>query len=401
MLSGKKILLGVTGSISAYKSVFLTRLLVQNGAEVRVIMTPAATEFVSPLTFGTLSKHPVSIDLVKNHDTGEWENHVELGNWADLFIIAPATANTIGKMVYGIADNLLLTTWLSAKCKVMVAPAMDHDMFHHFSTQKNLATLKENGTLLLEPGQGELASGLIGDGRLAEPEEMLKAISSFFLSEHFSGKFSNKNVVITAGPTFEELDPVRYIGNYSTGKMGFALAEAFVNAGANVHLVHGPVSIAAPKGLKSITAVKSGEEMLNAVLALYPTADIAVMSAAVADYKPKERSSTKIKKADTHLSLELEKTTDILLTLGQKKSKQVLVGFALETNNELENAADKLKRKNLDLIVLNSMNDAGAGFAHDTNKITVLDANNKIHSFELMSKQKAAEKILHVISTLL
>lgn len=397
MVRGRKILLGVTGSISAYKAVYLVRLLVQEGAQVKVIMTPSATGFVSPTTFATLSKNPVLIDLLQNEKTGEWVNHVELGAWADLFIIAPASANTLGKMVHGIADNLLLTTWLSAKCPVMVAPAMDHDMYHHFSTQNNLNTLKEKSVTIIDPGKGELASGLIGDGRLAEPEEIIEKVSAFFLHNSFEGKFIGKQVLVTAGPTFEELDPVRFIGNHSTGKMGYALATALANAGANVTLISGPSQLEKPANVK-LEKVVSANDMLNAVQKHYATTHVVIMAAAVADYRPVNRADQKIKKAGQSMSLELEKTTDILKHLGATKTSQFLVGFALETNNELEHAKQKLEAKNLDMIVLNSLQDQGAGFGHDTNKVTIITKHNKIASFELNTKAQTAHHILNAIA---
>ncbi|HLP11082.1 MAG TPA: bifunctional phosphopantothenoylcysteine decarboxylase/phosphopantothenate--cysteine ligase CoaBC [Flavobacteriales bacterium] len=397
MVRGRKILLGVTGSISAYKAVYLVRLLVQEGAQVKVIMTPSATGFVSPTTFATLSKNPVLIDLLQNEKTGEWVNHVELGAWADLFIIAPASANTLGKMVYGIADNLLLTTWLSAKCPVMVAPAMDHDMYHHFSTQNNLKTLNEKGVAIIDPGKGELASGLIGDGRLAEPEAILEKISAFFLHNSFEGKFIGKQVLVTAGPTFEELDPVRFIGNHSTGKMGYALATALANAGANVTLISGPSQLEKPANVK-LEKVVSANDMLTAVQKHYASTHVVIMAAAVADYRPVNRADQKIKKAGQSMSLELEKTTDILKQLGATKTSQFLVGFALETNNELEHAKQKLEAKNLDMIVLNSLQDQGAGFGHDTNKVTIITKHNKIASFELNTKAQTAHHILNAIA---
>lgn len=399
MVRGRKVLLGVTGSISAYKAVYLVRLLVQEGAHVKVVMTPSATSFVSAVTFSTLSKNPVLVNLVKNEETGEWENHVDLGAWADLFIIAPASANTLGKMVTGIADNLLLTTWLSAKCPVMIAPAMDHDMYHHFSTQNNLKLLNEKGVHIIDPGKGELASGLVGDGRLAEPEEIMEKISAFFLNNSFGGKFIGKTVLVTAGPTYEEIDPVRFIGNHSSGKMGYALASALVAAGAGVILVSGPTQLNPPEGIKEFIKVVSAADMLMAVEEKFVSSNVVIMSAAVADYKPVNRSATKIKKGDgDNMDMGLEKTTDILKTIGKQKKGQFIVGFALETNNELENAKKKLAEKNLDMIVLNSLMDKGAGFGHDTNKITIVDKHNKLLNFELESKAQTANNILHAIA---
>jgi len=398
MLQGRKILLGVTGSISAYKSVYLLRLLTQKGANVRVVMTPSATTFVSAITFSTLSKNPASVNLIKDEETGEWENHVELGNWADLFLIAPCSANSIGKMVTGVADNLLITTWLSAKCPVMIAPAMDHDMFHHFSTQENLALLKSKGVEIINPGKGELASGIIGDGRLAEPDEIVERVEAFFFNKSFSGKFIGKNIIVTAGPTYEEIDPVRFIGNHSSGKMGYAISIDLVNAGANVSLISGPTQLSIPEGLSSFDKIVSANEMHIAVDAKFSNSDIVIMAAAVADYRPVTRANNKIKKGDEGMSLELEKTVDILKALGKTKSKQFLVGFALETNNEISNAQKKLTEKNLDMIVLNSLQDQGAGFGHDTNKITIFDKHNKMFNFELESKAQTANNILHAIA---
>ncbi|HYG51882.1 MAG TPA: bifunctional phosphopantothenoylcysteine decarboxylase/phosphopantothenate--cysteine ligase CoaBC [Flavobacteriales bacterium] len=397
MVRGRKILLGVTGSISAYKAVYLVRLLVQEGAQVKVVMTPSATSFVSPVTFATLSKNPVLVDLLKNEKTGEWVNHVELGAWADIFVIAPASANTLAKMVYGMADNLLLTAWLSAKCPVMVAPAMDHDMYHHFSTQNNLDALSQKGVTIIDPGKGELASGLIGDGRLAEPEEIFQKISAFFLHNSFHGKFIGKNVLITAGPTYEELDPVRFIGNHSTGKMGYTLANALANAGANVTLVSGPSQLEQPPHVK-FEKVVSANDMFTAVQKQFSGTDIVIMAAAVADYRPVKRADQKIKKAVDSITLELEKTTDILAELGKTKKNQFLVGFALETTNELEHARQKLKTKNLDMVVLNSLRDKGAGFGYDTNKISIIGKDNKIASFELTTKAQTANHILNAIA---
>ena len=399
MVRGRNILLGVTGSISAYKAVYLLRLLVQQGANVKVVMSHSATTFVSPLTFATLSKNPVLTDLVKNEETGEWQNHVELGAWADLFIIAPLSANSLGKMVSGVADNLLLTTWLSAKCKVMVAPAMDHDMYHHFSTQQNLDLLGKKNVDVINPGNGELASGIFGDGRLAEPEEILEHISTYFLSQSFNGKFIGKNVLVTAGPTYEEIDPVRFIGNHSSGKMGYALANALVQAGANVTLITGPSALTIPVDIQSTLKVISAEEMFKAVENNLPKNDIVIMAAAVADFKPSVRADSKIKKTkDENLELKLEKTVDILKFIGANKQAKFIVGFALETDNELENAKKKLIDKNLDLIVLNSLKDKGAGFSGDTNKITIIDKHNKITNFELKSKAQTANDILNEIA---
>lgn len=394
MLRGKKILIGVTGSIAAYKSAHLVRLLVKAGAEVRVLMTPAACDFISPLTLGTLSKHPVSVHMVSNVDQGTWTNHVEMGMWADLLVVAPASANTIGKMANGICDNLLLAVYLSAKCPVMIAPAMDLDMYRHPSVKLNLNRLKEFGNNVLQAENGELASGLIGEGRMPEPENIFAAIEQQFSKKK---KLSGKRILITAGPTHEAIDPVRFIGNSSSGKMGIAIAELAASWGAEVHLVCGPSFVESSSAVHRIN-VRSAAEMYKEVNRLFPSSDVAILSAAVADYRPKSVAGKKIKKADAVLNIELEPTADILKSLGEKKKKnQFLVGFALETDHEIENAKKKIKSKNLDLIVLNSLNDKGAGFGFDTNKITLIDRNNKMVRFELKSKQEVAADILNAI----
>ena len=386
---GKNILLGITGSIAAYKSAYLVRLFVKKGYRVKVIMTKAASEMITPLTLSTLSKNKVYIDFSEND---VWNNHVDLGLWADIFIIAPVTANTIAKMNHGIADNLLLTTYLSARCPVVIAPAMDLDMWKHSATQKNIRSLKDQGVDIISVNDGELASGLIGEGRMSEPEIIFEYVESFL---HQNKDLEEKKVLITAGPTYEKLDPVRFIGNRSTGKMGIALAEEAMRRGGEVTLVLGPSKIDPPSGVKLIR-VESAEDMANAVFDNYKTRDIIIMAAAVADYTPKSVSDTKIKKKDNDLILELKRTTDIAATVGkEKRDDQILIGFALETDSEFENARKKLKKKNFDLIVLNSLNDKGAGFAHDTNKITILSAkNNKISNFKLKSKKKVAGDIL-------
>ncbi len=390
MLSGKKIVLGVTGSIAAYKAAFLTRLLVKNGASVQVIMTPQAADFITPLTLSTLSKNPVLSRFTASPDTGEWNNHVALGLEADALVIAPASANTLAKMALGNCDNLLLATWLSARCPVWVAPAMDLDMLRHPATQANLDKLKTYGTHLIQPGYGELASGLTGEGRMAEPEEILDTLIGFFSKKK---TLSGKKVLVTAGPTYEAIDPVRFIGNHSTGKMGIALAEKALELGARVVLISGPSAQPSHPAIERIS-VSSAQDMLEACKAHFPDADITLMAAAVADYRPVQVADKKIKKSEATLQLSLEATTDILRYLGtQKKAGQTLVGFALETDNELENARKKLESKNLDAIVLNSLRDEGAGFGHDTNKITVLGKHNKIRKFELKSKQDAAADI--------
>ncbi len=394
-LKGKKILLGVTGGIAAYKAAFLVRLLVKEQAEVRVIMTEAAKEFITPLTLSTLSKNPVESVLVSN-DT--WNNHVELGMWADVFLIAPLTANTLGKMVNGICDNLLLATYLSAKCPVVVVPAMDLDMYQHPTTQHNLQKLQSFGNFCIEPEEGELASGLIGKGRMAEPEHIMEALSQFLRAEQ--QPLRNKKILISAGPTYEKIDPVRFLGNHSTGKMGYALAEQAAKLGAEVTLVSGPSNeiLTYTDSIEKIM-VTSAHEMFETINSRYHDQDIVIMAAAVADYRPKKVSDKKIKKQEGTFSIELERTTDILKTLGEKKQHQVLVGFALETDHEEENALTKLKQKNLDFIVLNSLNDQGAGFKGNTNKITIFDRSEKKTTFELKSKQEVALDILNTIIT--
>lgn len=398
MLKGRKIILAVTGSIAAYKAAFLTRLLKQQGAEVKIIMTHSAVDFITPLTLSTLSGNKVLIDFIADKRSGEWNNHVELGLWADVMVVAPASANTIAKMANGICDNLVLATYLSLRCPVIVAPAMDLDMWKHASTQKNITTLLSNGAEIIQPEKGELASGLFGQGRMAEPEHIVSYLQNFFLK---SQKLKGKKVVITAGPTHEAIDPVRFIGNSSSGKMGIALAEQALKMGAEVTLICGPSSIASSSAIHRINVV-SALEMLTACKKVAASAQIIIMSAAVADYRPKKIDTKKIKKSETQLNLELEPTDDILKYLGTKKStKQILVGFALETNNEIENAKQKLKNKKLDFIVLNSLQDKGAGFGHDTNKITILDKRNKLLKFELKSKEEAAKDILNAITSTL
>jgi phosphopantothenoylcysteine decarboxylase/phosphopantothenate--cysteine ligase len=390
-LAGKKILLGVCGSIAAYKSALLVRLLVKNGADVKVIMTAAAHDFITPLTLSTLSKNPVLTHFSKD-ETGQWNNHVELGLWADVFVLAPASANTMAKMANGICDNLLLATYLSARCPVLFAPAMDLDMWQHASTQANLKKLIAFGNILIEPTHGELASGLIGTGRMAEPEQILESIEKFFKP----GRLAGKKALVTAGPTYEALDPVRFIGNHSTGKMGFAIAEELSREGAEVTLVSGPTHLPAPAGV-NVVKVNSAEEMFLASKTHFASADITVFSAAVADYKPATKADQKIKKGSGPMVIELVKTYDIAAELGKlKKPGQITVGFALETENERTNAQSKLKAKNFDLIVLNSLNDAGAGFGHDTNKISILSASTS-KEFNLKSKKEVAGDIVTAI----
>lgn len=395
-LKSKKILLGVSGGIAAYKAAVLTRLLVKQGAEVRTILTPDAKDFVTPLTLATLSKNPVLSSLVANVETGEWNNHVELGMWADLLLIAPATANTIAKMANGICDNLLLATYLSARCKAYVAPAMDLDMYAHPTTQKNLEALRQFGNIILPVGEGELASGLHGKGRMAEPEEIVE-----FLIRHTiaTQKLKGKKVLVTAGPTYESIDPVRFIGNHSSGKMGFAIAETLARHGAQVSLISGPTDLHLQHSTIQRINVTSAEEMYEKTVKQFAKSDIAVMSAAVADYTPEKVSITKIKKNGDELHLKLRKTKDILAELGkQKNKKQILVGFALETDHEIENATKKLNAKNLDFIVLNSLKTKGAGFGHDTNKISIIHRNGKKEDFKLKSKSEVANDIVnHII----
>jgi len=394
MLNGKKIILAVTGSIAAYKSALIVRLLIKAGASVKVIMTEASEGFITPLTLSTLSKSPVIKDFTKEEDSGDWNSHVDLGLWADAIIVAPATANTMSKMVTGHADSLLLAVYLSARCPVFVAPAMDLDMYQHESTQENLRTLIERGNLIIEPESGELASGLIGEGRLTEPEHILETLNQFFLEK---ASLNGMKVMISAGPTHEPIDPVRFIGNHSSGKMGFELAEEAAKRGAEVTLVAGPVSLETPHGVNRLD-VKTAQDMYDACSSNYKEQDIIIMAAAVADYTPVIVASEKVKKKVTDWNIELKKTTDVLAWIGEHKIEgQKLIGFALETENEQANAEAKLKSKNLDLIVLNSLKDKGAGFQCDTNKISIIDQNNKVTSFELKSKQEVAVDILDTI----
>jgi len=393
MLSGKKIVLGVSGSIAAYKTAIITRLLVKEGADVRVIMTPSAHDFITPITLSTLSKNPVLTRFAKD-ETGEWNNHVELGLWADVLVIAPASANTIGKMTNGICDNLLIATYLSARCPVFFAPAMDLDMLNHPSTQSNISSLVSWGNQLIEPGYGELASGLSGTGRMAEPEEIVLHLQRFFSSRKLNGK----KALVTAGPTHEAIDPVRFIGNNSSGKMGFAVAEALAREGADVKLVSGPTTLQVNHPKIELKKVTSAEEMYLACRDVFPASDITVLSAAVADYRPLNKADQKIKKTDANLVVELTKTHDIAAELGKlKKNGQIIVGFALETENEMVNAEKKITSKNFDLIVLNSLNDKGAGFGGDTNKVSIIDRQNRVKQFTLKSKQEVAGDIVNAI----
>ena len=397
MLQGKKILLGVTGSIAAYKSAQIIRLLVKEGAEVKVIMTPLAKEFITPLTLATLAKNPILIDFF-DPTNGNWNSHVDLGLWADLFLIAPATANTMAKMANGIADNLLLTSYLSARAPVFIAPAMDLDMFSHPATQSNINKLKELGCYIIEPASGELASGLEGKGRMEEPEKIVECINDYFTPKTLKGK----KIMITAGPTYENIDPVRFIGNYSTGKMGFALAEACAMGGAEVTLIAGPVQLKTVNSRITRVDVTSADEMYTEAIERFPLVDGAILSAAVADFKPVHQSENKLKRGKDNLIVEFVPNPDIARALGEMKSdNQFLVGFALETNDEEVNARGKMERKNFDLIVLNSLNDEHAGFGYDTNKITILDRNGYKREYELKSKTEVARDIVAEIAGML
>jgi phosphopantothenoylcysteine decarboxylase/phosphopantothenate--cysteine ligase len=400
MLAGKKILLGVCGSIAAYKSAHLVRLFIKAGAQVRVVMTPASTDFITPLTLATLSKNEVALRF--SEPDGHWHNHVELGLWADAFVIAPASANTLAKLANGICDNLLSAVYLSARCPVFFSPAMDLDMWKHPATQSNMEKLKSYGNHIIPVNSGELASGLYGEGRMAEPEEIIEHLQQFLAAHISSEELKGKKVLITAGPTLEPIDPVRYISNHSTGKMGFALATEFVNRGAEVVLVKGPTATYPAIGGVKVVEVNTAAEMYDAAHLEFAKSDITVMAAAVADYTPAHVNEHKIKKNGNDLNLELVKTKDILQALGaKKKAGQTLVGFALETQNEVDNALQKMKKKNLDLVVLNSLNDKGAGFGHDTNKITVIDRAGKQQRYELKSKAEVARDIVNeVIKTI-
>lgn len=392
-MKGKKILVGITGSIAAYKSAMLVRLLVKAGAEVKVVMTPSAANFISPLTIATLSKNEVLTGLADA--AGNWANHVMLGRWADQMIIAPASCNTIAKMATGICDNLLLAIYLSAICPVAIAPAMDEDMWHHASTKRNLEILNQDGVKQLNVNNGELASGLTGMGRMEEPQAIFDWLNASFSS---TGKLQGKKILITAGPTVENIDPVRFISNYSTGKMGIALAEACLGQGAEVTLVLGPTNEKAPEGVQLVN-VRSAQQMYDACRQNFEAYDVAIMSAAVADYAPAVVADKKIKKKDDEFSIELVKTKDILKALGQlKKPGQFLAGFALETNNELENAMAKLKSKNADIIILNSLQDKNAGFGHSTNKISIFDKDGTQQNYPLKSKAEVANDIVAYIA---
>lgn len=390
MLKDRKIILGITGSIAAYKAAILTRLLVKEGAEVKVIMTPYAMEFITPVTMATLSRNTVLSEFFR-HDDGTWNSHVDLGIWADLFVIAPATANTIAKMAHGICDNLLLTTYLSARCPVVVAPAMDLDMFSHPATVENLKILSQRGNLVIEPAIGELASGLEGKGRMAEPENIVAWLQDYFKKK---SRFDGKRVLITAGPTYEAIDPVRFIGNHSSGKMGYSIARIFAGQGAKVDLVSGPVGEKADHPNITIYPVVSAAQMFERAKELFPQSDISIFAAAVADFTPAEPESKKIKRTGLEHNLRLVPTTDIAATLGiLRRPGQILVGFALETDEEEGNALRKLELKNLDLIVLNSLKSMGSGFGTDTNQVTIFRKDNKRKDFELKAKDKVAEDI--------
>jgi phosphopantothenoylcysteine decarboxylase / phosphopantothenate---cysteine ligase len=389
-LNGRRIILGITGSISAYKSALLTRLLVKEGAEVQIIMSASALSFITPLTLSTLSKRPVNQEFF-NEKTGEWTNHVDLGLWAELMIIAPASANSIAKFANGICDNLLTATYLSAKCPVMIAPAMDLDMYQHPSTQNNLSILKGYGNRVLETEEGELASGLYGKGRLQEPEHLLQHILEFFENKQV---FTGKKILITSGPTQEAIDPVRFISNHSSGKMGSSIAEAFANAGAKVYFITGPSAVVPTHPNIEIIPVTTADQMFIETQKLHQESQVCVFTAAVADYKPAISSSEKIKKSENHLQLDLIKNKDIAASLGKEKTHQIHIGFALETQNEEENALNKLQKKNFDLLILNSMKDEGAGFKYDTNQVTLFFKNGQHQKTPLLKKKELAEIIV-------
>ena len=395
ILSGKKVLLGISGGIAAYKTPNLVRCLIKKGAEVKVVMTDSAKDFVTPLSLSTVSKNPVHSSFKSDDEDGVWNNHVELGLWADFMLICPATANTLFKMANGNCDNLLLGVYLSCKSETFFAPAMDLDMYKHQSTKESINKLISFGNILIPPAHGELASGLSGEGRLPEPHEIVD-----FIEKHYSKNLplAGKKVLISAGPTIEELDPVRYISNHSSGKMGYSLAETALSLGAEVKLISGPTNQSISSENIKIVHIKTGNELLEAIRNDYNNSDIVIMAAAVSDYKPIEFSKKKIKKDNNELNIKFEKTTDILFELGQNKKNQILVGFALENNNELSNAINKLEKKNLDLIVLNSLNDEGAGFGYDTNKITVVDCSGNVTPYKLKKKNEVADDVFkHII----
>ena len=395
VLSGKKVLLGISGGIAAYKTPNLVRCLIKNGAEVKVVMTDSAKDFVTPLSLSTVSKNPVYSSFKSDDDDALWNNHVELGIWADFMLICPATANTLFKMANGNCDNILLATYLSCKTQVFFAPAMDLDMYKHQSTKESINKLISFGNILIPPASGELASGLSGEGRLPEPEEIVEFIDNFYSK---GLPLIGKKVLISAGPTIEEIDPVRYISNYSSGKMGFALAETALMLGAQVKLVSGPTDQSISTKKVNLIKVKTGSEMRKVILENYSDSEIVIMAAAVCDYKPKEFSKKKLKKDNKEINIKFEKTADILMELGKRKENQILIGFALENSEELVNAKNKLKNKNLDLIVLNSLNDKGAGFGHDTNKVTMISSSGKITPYKLKEKTEVANDIFkHII----
>lgn len=395
MLKGKKIILGITGSIAAYKACYIIRGLIKRGAEVQVVITPAGKEFITPITLSALTSKPVISEFFAQRD-GTWNSHVDLGLWADAMLIAPATASTIGKMANGIADNMLITTYLSAKAPVFVAPAMDLDMFAHPATQKNLEILRSYGNHIIEPGTGELASHLVGKGRMEEPENIIRVLDEFFSA---SNELKGKKIMITAGPTYEKIDPVRFIGNYSSGKMGFALAEECARRGAQVTLITGPVQLQTKHSRICRIDVESAQEMFEASQVHFAEADAGILCAAVADFRPEAVADKKIKREKEELALRLQATEDIAAGLGAKKGKnQLLIGFALETHDEQQNAEGKLARKNFDFIVLNSLNDAGAGFRHDTNKISIIDRKGRT-DYPLKPKTEVARDIVDRLET--
>ena len=395
-LEGRHILLGITGSIAAYKAAMLCRLLKREGAEVQVVMTALAKQFITPLTMATLSRRPILVEFF-DPENGQWNSHVSLGEWADLMLIAPATANTLAKMTAGVADNLLLTTYLSARCPVMVAPAMDLDMYAHYTTQRNLKELKEHGVGIIEPGSGELASGLEGKGRMAEPDEIVEQLKAHFAEK--KKPLTGKHFVVTAGPTIEPIDPVRFFSNHSSGKMGYAIAETLADKGARVTLVSGRTALTTPAGVERVD-VLTAEEMYRATVAAFEEADGAVMCAAVADYTPAEVATEKLKKSDADLQIPLKRTRDIAAELGRTKGQKILVGFAMETQNEAANATQKLTKKNFDFIVLNSLREAGAGFRGDTNRVTLIDPTSR-EELPLLTKREVAERIAQKIEQLL
>ena len=392
MLSGKNVLLAITGSIAAYKSAYLVRDFIKRGANVKVILTESALQFITPATLSTLSKNPVYKDFLKNTDTGEWNNHVELGSWSDIMVIAPATANTLSNLVSGKGDSFFLATYLSCNAPIFIAPAMDLDMFKNESTQNNIKILKERKINIIQPNSGELASGLDGMGRMEEPDQIALIINQFFLDK---ASLKNLKILISAGPTYESIDPVRFIGNHSSGKMGFSLAKEAEKRGAIVELISGPVSLETPKNVKR-TNVKSADEMKKEIESRFKKTDVLIMSAAVSDYQPMKIASNKIKKDDPEMIISLKKTPDILKDLAKIKKKQIVIGFALETQSEKKNAYEKMKKKNLDAIVLNSMNDKGAGFGFDTNKITLITPLEE-RKFDLKSKDLVAVDILNFV----